>query len=380
MRIWHSGLWLIAFATPLASCSAGVEFRDPDTGVSLTLPPRWTWERVERSNRLKIWRLHDPQSEITVAMEWQLAPELPNYPDGVERAMRGAVDSRTKTRQREGLEDYRLRDASIQSLAIGGLPAMKWQADYMKNGRPMVESFFRVRGRKTTVLFYARMAADEFSPFQARFASVLATLRLPGESGEFARTPVSHSSAIAWRPIIWHSWNERERGALYVPVRLDGIPGNFIMQLDTGAGNSPLDGDPRQFDRSFSGTLVEKGSVPLSGEIAGCRFDESFHLYSGGKLRPDEKGNISIGSLGADFLRQRILLIDFAGQRVAILPPGSDIPPEMESAAQFLRCPSAGMATCSFRFPSTVRRIASSFMTRGRASRHWRRCVPGGRS
>ena len=153
-------------------------------------------------------------------------------------------------------------------------------------------------------------------------------------SGDARQQPSISQAAdfISWRPIIWVSG----RAVLEVPVRFDGISAKCSMQLDTAVWTTQLRGDPRLIEQRYGQTGAPPKTVPLSGEIAGCPFGTSFPVFRRGIPGADLEGNVLIGTLGSDFLRNRILLLDFIRQRVAILPEGNGLPPEIVSAAEFL--------------------------------------------
>jgi hypothetical protein len=143
-------------------------------------------------------------------------------------------------------------------------------------------------------------------------------------------------SSISWCPIIWVSWAGRDKAVLEVPVHFDGITAKLVMQLDTAAWTTQLRGDPHQIGHPKRESATTPTTVPLSGEIAGCPFRTAIPVSPRPIPGPDPAGNILIGTLGTDFLSNRILLLDFVRQRVAILDQGTGLPPEIESAAEIL--------------------------------------------
>ena len=317
------------------------KFRDPDLGISFNLTPGWTLERATRwSNRETTLSFRDSRSQGFAGLYYE-SPAQREFPSNMEQAMRGAIDAKTRQRQAEGLQDYRVRPESIQSRVIGGEQAMSWVADYTGSGQKMADYFTRIRTRNSTLLLFSHMAAGELDSFRQRFEPILETLRAPDLASSARKThSISPVASIPWHPIIWACWGGHDRSALEVPVRFDGIPAKLAMQLDTGAWTTQLRGDPRLIPRLIERPHGQTGAppetVPLSGEIAGCPFRTSIPVFPRGIPGADPAGNILIGTLGSDFLRNRILLLDFIHQRVAILPEGSGLPPEIESAAEFL--------------------------------------------
>jgi hypothetical protein len=122
------------------------------------------------------------------------------------------------------------------------------------------------------------------------------------------------------------------------PIQLDGHSDRILLQLDTGTSSS-------QFDARLYGQIFGKGiapedfpqKCPMSGTFAGARVDRypiTVVPRRGGLAAPGEP--ILLGTLGADFLQTRILVLDFLHQRLAILNEGATLPATFESAANFV--------------------------------------------
>ncbi len=151
------------------------------------------------------------------------------------------------------------------------------------------------------------------------------------------------SQRLNWVPFEWTrnqvSGRILEKAAIRVPVTLDGVPHRFTMQLDLGAVHTSFSGnaiDPyleaypslhQKLDttRTFrSGT--RSGSVLNGVEL--CLGDVCFEGLDVGYLkgygRPLSKDSIHlkkgvrIGTLGADLFQDKVLIIDYRKQRIAI--------------------------------------------------------------
>ena len=186
-----------AFITPRWSdASDPKRYRDPVTGVSFQLPSAWTaGPPIRTSEHETTLRLRDPQSRALTVLDCSQPPEMQPYPEDIERATLGAINSRTRSRQQEGVRDYRLRRPSIENFGIGDLPAARWEADYTENGHAMVEYFTRIRGRKTIATFYTRLSSYRTSIIPRGVRPDIEMFRVPELGPASGRRPIS-SDAI----------------------------------------------------------------------------------------------------------------------------------------------------------------------------------------
>jgi len=121
----------------------------------------------------------------------------------------------------------------------------------------------------------------------------------------------SGSEAIAWARIVWAADSVTlagrpvDRAALMVEIRLDGMSQPMLMQLDTGTPASVLLGKSyEQLHRNDR--VVGQAGRRLGGWVAGRRFDNEIFVVLPNLMEPRR-----LGSLGAMFLEQRVLIIDF---------------------------------------------------------------------
>src|ERR1051326_4932958 len=146
--------------------------------------------------------------------------------------------------------------------------------------------------------------------------------------------PASASPPFSWTRMIWHSASVGGRSvdhaALMVEIQLDGMDTPAIMQLDLGSDATMVYGVPYgQLHRNDG--AAGQNSVSLSGMLANCRFQgERFHVRAdfGDPITPGKP--ISLGTVGLDFFAQRILVLDFVRQRLAVLNKGVDLPPTVQ--------------------------------------------------
>jgi hypothetical protein len=75
--------------------------------------------------------------------------------------------------------DWKPRPESVQLRSTAGEPALSAIADYMEDGRRMVEYCTWIRGAKARLFYSMRMPADDFPLYQSRFGQLIATVKLP---------------------------------------------------------------------------------------------------------------------------------------------------------------------------------------------------------
>ncbi len=109
-----------------------------------------------------------------------------------------------------------------------------------------------------------------------------------------------------------------------VEMRLDGMSGPMLMQLDTGTPASVFLGKSyEQLHRND--TVVGQAGRKAGGWVAGRRFDNEVFV-----VLPNLGEPRRLGSLGATFFEQRVLILDFVAQKIAILDPRQDLPAKFD--------------------------------------------------
>jgi hypothetical protein len=180
------GRWLKGFLTALCLLCASaaysqVEYHDEQFGVSLSLPPGWSWTgpklldtgktlltlRDADALQLRLWvQILDPAEELMPAQK-------------MNKRLLKQAEGKVEQRRREGYENYRLRKDSFELKAINGRSALSWVDDYTENGRNMVEYLTRVRSEKTNAVFFARVPAGQLDDVKARVDPIIETLQIP---------------------------------------------------------------------------------------------------------------------------------------------------------------------------------------------------------
>src|SRR5579872_2293406 len=145
--------------------------------------------------------------------------------------------------------------------------------------------------------------------------------------------------SIAWSRMIWHSatvgGRAIEHAALMVEVQLDSLTGPAVMQLDTGANNDVL--YTKVYEQLHpKDTPGDQYWIGLSGTAAGRPFKGDWFAHSRDFGDAVAGKTPVVGTIGAAFFERRILLLDFVGQRLAILGKGEDLPPGLARQIDFV--------------------------------------------
>jgi len=122
-----------------------------------------------------------------------------------------------------------------------------------------------------------------------------------------------------WLDIKWYGSPNSPKAILQIPVSFEGIDQIQYLQLDTGCPESILFG--YQFLKLISedDSRINDDEIYLNGSIGDYKFTnfKFEHKKNFGKDRADQ-GQEKIGLLGTDFLKDKILIIDFINNRLQI--------------------------------------------------------------
>ncbi|MDX1990887.1 MAG: hypothetical protein SF029_00765 [bacterium] len=150
-----------------------------------------------------------------------------------------------------------------------------------------------------------------------------------------AITPIGPLSELTWVDFVWQpvelGGQIFERGAIFVPVRINDSEQTVYFQLDTGSPATLLyeGGLPGLTD--FSLTVDTAGSpradlgivrhvqLALGGQITFTTPELPVLLDYGEPASAEAGSLVPIGSIGADVLREHVLILDYARQRLAIV-------------------------------------------------------------
>jgi hypothetical protein len=144
----------------------------------------------------------------------------------------------------------------------------------------------------------------------------------------------------AWTPFIW-TGDSGQRAAMFVPVKMDGIPHRLWFQFDLGSDLSMLyETNARSVFNACAGCpyrITRSRALPAfwkagQEEVSDCRLllqgcsAVNSHCYvrsNYGEDIPadnlkDPESFIRMGTIGADFFANKVLIIDYPHQRFSI--------------------------------------------------------------
>lgn len=152
---------------------------------------------------------------------------------------------------------------------------------------------------------------------------------------------------IEWNEFVWAESTIGEeyynKAAILVPFRFNGIEEEYYLQLDTGAssvlyGNSFYDIEPSY--RVKKEKDKRPSIVSIDGTLSNYEFAyEDFGVLQdyGATLEELKVAEYKlIGSLGLNFFKNRILIIDFSEEKFAILNNQNDVPSNIKKNSGFL--------------------------------------------
>lgn len=152
---------------------------------------------------------------------------------------------------------------------------------------------------------------------------------------------------IKWNEFVWAEsiieGKYYKKVALLVPFRFNGIEEEYYLQLDTGAP-SVLYGNPfYDIDPNYRVKKVKNKQpyvVSIDGTLSNYEFMYGdFGLLEGFGASSKELDVAEyklIGSLGLDFFKNNILIIDFSGEKFAIVNNQNDVPVDIKKNSSFL--------------------------------------------
>jgi hypothetical protein len=146
----------------------------------------------------------------------------------------------------------------------------------------------------------------------------------------------AEGNQACWANIVWVPFAANgdtfPHAALMVDAQLQGLKSPAMMQLDLGIAQTVLY-HHSDLNLGFKARVLHR----FSGTVANRSFrNETFRFWGTGEQSASTAGPILIGSLGSSFFEDRILLLDFVKQRIAILGRGSQLPDELERTIEYL--------------------------------------------
>lgn len=147
---------------------------------------------------------------------------------------------------------------------------------------------------------------------------------------------------LAWTPIHWQpakiGHRTVEKAALMLPVQVDGKSQSILAQLDLGTWSTQFGAVP--YEQIFGKGTAPTGApkrLPFTGVFGGARVRDYWMAVvpERGHTSPPRQP-ILLGTVGAEFFQNRILLLDFVRQQLCILDERAALPVNLEHAASFV--------------------------------------------
>lgn len=155
------------------------------------------------------------------------------------------------------------------------------------------------------------------------------------------------SQPIKWNEFLWEEMligdEYYNKAAILLPFRFDGIDEEYYLQLDTGASSVLYGNSFNDIEPNYRVKKVQDKKpyiVSVDGTLSNYEFTyEDFGLLQdyGANLEELKVAEYKlIGSLGLDFFKNRILIIDFSKKKFAILNNQNEVPMEIRKNSGFL--------------------------------------------
>jgi len=157
--------------------------KDPEAPVSFRLPNGWVLlEGVRWGNHETTLKIKEVYSNLVASFYYQFPLLTPRSPDP-DKSFQGALQSKIRQRQREGLIDYHVREGSVQRRTVTGHPAQSFFAEFTgAQGDPWAEYMLNVRGANIKTLFFVTEPSTvDLDSFAKRLDAVADTLDIPDD-------------------------------------------------------------------------------------------------------------------------------------------------------------------------------------------------------
>ena len=166
----------------LPSTDGVTQVKDPVAPLTFKLPPGWQLRGgVRWGNYETTLSLAKASSDLTASLYYQYPLETTRSSDP-DIALHGFMQSKVRQRRdREGLRDYAIREATVQRRTVAGRPALSFFADYTGATRvPMVEYVLRLMGASIKAhVFITAPATLNIAPFAKEVDAILESLQIP---------------------------------------------------------------------------------------------------------------------------------------------------------------------------------------------------------
>jgi hypothetical protein len=150
----------------------------------------------------------------------------------------------------------------------------------------------------------------------------------------------AQETSLPWSKMVWEADTRGGRttahAALMVEVQIESIATPVLMQLDTGANNDVL--YTKIYEQLHpKETPGDQYWIGLTGTVAGRSFKGEWFAHAHDEIEVLKPGQTPvIGTIGAAFFKRRILVMDFASGRIAILGRDEDLPSAIADRCSFV--------------------------------------------
>lgn len=147
---------------------------------------------------------------------------------------------------------------------------------------------------------------------------------------------------LNWSKFIWTS--DIIDGKIYtktaqlVPFKFENNPKQYYMQLDIGADANILYGIPYYQIINSKHTNDTAKFVTINGEVGNFKFkNATFYVMKNFGSLIDPKDTLpNIGTIGLEFFKNKILVINFPNQKFLIIDSSSTLPTSIIDTAQMI--------------------------------------------
>ncbi len=145
-------------------------------------------------------------------------------------------------------------------------------------------------------------------------------------------TGCTQKQSLEWIPFNWVgdtiSGKYIEKAFIYIPVKIEDLPGNFTMQLDLGASKTVFYGNTIEPYLKEFPSLANKYKIPLfynislqMGPVELNGIDVGYYNNFGKEIPKDSLNSKTpkhIGTIASDIFRNKVLVIDYKSCRFAM--------------------------------------------------------------
>ena len=187
-----------------------VTFKDAKRGISLSAPAGWFFHATDEDSGLLLHLLPPEMDTWAFLVSREHSGGLSHSREAAEGDIKGL---------KRALKGYTVRAKSWAAPTISGITAASYVADYVQQGRKMVEYRMYICGQSMACWFVFRADSDTFAASKATYDSIIRTLRFE-DAAPAGKAPADVLAARAWR--LWGQRKFAEAEKLFTQaVRMD---------------------------------------------------------------------------------------------------------------------------------------------------------------